>query len=118
MNAAKRLLIASLVIVLLDFVLVRFMAHGHVAHALLAGGPTLSAAYSPSSWLLAAALVIVRFVAVVIVPGFLATAATLASAHYFVGAGAGSRSTGTSSGGDALAEAEGTGTSIGVRGVE
>ena len=54
---------------------------------------------------------------VVIVPGLLATAATLATAHYFVG----SRSTGTSSGAngaDALAEAEGTGTSIGARGME
>jgi hypothetical protein len=112
MKTAKRILVASIVIVALDFVLVRIMAHGHVAHALLAGGPSLSAA------LLAAALVIVRFVAVVIVPGLLATAATLATAHYFVGAGVGSRSTGTSSGGDALAEAEVTGTSIGVRGIE
>ena len=108
MKTSKRLLIASLVIVALDFVLVRIMAHGHVAHALLAGGPSLSAA------LLAAALVIVRFVAVVIVPGMIAMAAVLATAHYFVG----SRSTGTSSGGDALAEAEGTGTSMGVRGTE
>lgn len=108
MKASRRLLVASLVIVAVDFVLVRIMAHGHVAHALLAGGPT------PSAALLAAALVVVRFVAVVIVPGLLAMAAVLATAHYFVG----SRSTGTSSGGDALAEAEGTGTSIGVRGTE
>jgi hypothetical protein len=92
----------------LHAVLVRLMAHGHVAHSLLAGGPSLGAA------LLAAALVVVRFVAVVVVPGALATAAVLATAHYFVG----SKSTGTSSGGDALAEAEGTGTSIGVSGTE
>lgn len=111
MKTTKRLLVASAIVVALDFVLVRIMAHGHVAHALLAGGPSLGAA------VLAAALVVVRFVAVVIVPGLLATAATLATAHYFVG----SRSTGTSSGAngaDALAEAEGTGTSIGARGME
>jgi hypothetical protein len=111
MKATRRLLVASMIIVALDFILVRIMAHGHVAHALLAGGPSVSAG------LLAAALVLVRFVAVVIVPGLLATAATLATAHYFVG----SRSTGTSSGAngaDALAEAEGIGTSIGARGSE
>lgn len=108
MKTTKRIVIASIVLLAIHAVLVRVMAHGHVAHALLAGGPSLSAA------LLAAALVVVRFVAVVIVPGALATAAVLATAHYLVG----SKSTGISSGGDALAEAEGTGTSIEARGTE
>ena len=111
MKASLRLLVASFAIVVLHALLVRFMAHGHVAHSLLAAGPTLGDA------ILAAALVVVRFAAVVLVPGALAMAAVLAAAHYLVG-GVGSRSTGTSSGGPALAEAEGTGTSMGVTGTE
>lgn len=108
MKSARNIVIATLVLLALDAILVRLLAHGHVAHALLAGGPSLGAAA------LAAALVVVRFVAVVIVPGMLATAGVLATADYFVG----SYSTGTSPGGGALAEAEGTGTSIDGRGTE
>lgn len=108
MKAARNIVVATLVLLALDAVLVRLMAHGHVAHSLLAGGPSLGAAA------LAAALVVVRFVAVVIAPGALAMAAVLATADYFVG----SKSTGISSGAEALAEAEGTGTSIDGRGTE
>ena len=108
MKAARNIVIATLVLLALDAILVRLMAHGHVAHSLLAGGPSLAAAA------LAAALVVVRFAAVVIAPGALATAAVLVAADYFVG----SKSTGISSGGDALAEAEGTGASIEGRGTE
>lgn len=117
MKTPLKILAWSIALVVLHTVLVRVMAHGHVAHSLLAGGPSLGAGGSSGSWLLAAALVVIRLVAVVVVPGLLATATVLAAAHYLVG----SRSTGTSSGGDALgvlAEAEGTGTSKGVRGME
>ena len=109
MKLALKLVIASLAFVALHEVLVRLMAHGHVAHSLLAGGPSLGAA------LLAVALVIVRFVAVVMVPGALATAAVLALAHYFVG----SKSTGISPGAaDAEPVADGAGTSMGATGTE
>lgn len=108
MKTAVKLVAWSVGAIVLQEILVRAMAHGHVAHSLLAAPPSVGAA------LLAVALVAVRFVAVVLAPGLIATAAVLAFAHYFVG----SKSTGTSSGGDALeeAEAEGTGTSIGVGG--
>jgi hypothetical protein len=103
MKTAKKLLMCSMCVLVLQELLVRAMAHSHVAHSLLASGPSLGAA------LLAAALVVVRLGAVVLVPGAIATAVVLAVAHYLVG----SKSTGISDGG-----AEGTGTSIGVAGKE
>jgi len=105
MKTSLKLVGWSIAILVLHEVLLRAMANGHVAHSLLASAPTLGAA------LLAAALVVVRFVAVVIVPGMIGTAAVLALAHYF----ASSSSTGIS---EAEEVAEGTGTSIGVAGTE
>jgi len=111
MKTSLKLVGWSIAILVLHEVLLRAMANGHVAHSLLASAPSLGAALSSGSGLLAAALVVVRFVAVVIVPGMIGTAAVLALAHYF----ASSSSTGIS---DADEVAEGTGTSIGVAGTE
>jgi len=66
----------------LHFVLVRAVAHGHVAHVLLGSGnaaPPVGAAF------LAVALVIVRFVAVVLVPGLLLAAGAELTAYLLVG---------------------------------
>jgi hypothetical protein len=103
MKASLRLFVGSVLVLVVHEVLVRMMANGHVAHALLASSPSIGAA------LLAVALVVVRFCAVVLVPGALATAVVLAVAHYLVG----SKSTGIS---EELAD--GAGTSIGVSGTE
>jgi hypothetical protein len=62
--------------------LLRAMAHGHVAHVLLGAGngppPTGAAA-------LAIALVVARFVTVMLVPGFLLAAAAEIVAYLLVG---------------------------------
>ena len=64
----------------LHHVLVRAMAHGHVAHALLAGG---GARIGPA--VLACALVVVRLVAIVVVPGLLLAALAEIVAYLLVG---------------------------------
>jgi len=100
------ILVASILILLLDEALVRAMAHGHVAHVLLGAGsgtPPLGAA------LLALALVVVRVLAVVAVPGALLMSAVGFAAHYFVGGGGSADSTSTG---------YSTGASIGVRGTQ
>jgi len=114
--------------VLLDLVLVRAMAHGHVAHVLLGAG---SSAPPIGPALLAIALVVARFAAVVIAPGALLASAASLLAHVLIGpkGGSGDRDqrgaaasasaggtstisgTGTKSGGDDGA-ALGTGSSI------
>lgn len=98
------IVVASIAVLVLHEALLRAMAHGHVAHVLLGAGsssPPLGAA------MLAVALVVVRLLAVVAVPGALLTAAVGFAAHHL----SGSYSIGTS-------DAEGAGTSIGVRGSE
>lgn len=74
--------LASLGVLVLHAVLVRVMAHGHVAHVLLgasSAAPPLGAAS------LAVALVVVRLVAMVLVPGILLAAAAQIVAHVLVG---------------------------------
>lgn len=99
-----RLVVASIAVLVLHEALLRAMAHGHVAHVLLGAGhagPPLGAAT------LAVALVVVRLLAVIVVPGALAMAAVGFVAHHL----AGSSSIG-------ISEGEGAGTSMGVRGTE
>lgn len=70
--------LTALATILLHFVLLRAMAHGHVAHALLGSGnaaPPLGAA------LLAVSLVLVRLVAIVIAPGALLASGAVLTAH-------------------------------------
>lgn len=76
---ALALSIATLV---LHAVLVRAMAHGHVAHVLLGAGnaaPPLGAA------LLAGSLVIARFLALVVAPGVLLASIASLAAHVVAG---------------------------------
>ena len=72
----------SLVLLVVHHVLVRAMAHGHVAHVLLAAGngppPAKAAA-------LAIGLVVARLLAVLLVPGFLLAAAAEIVAYLLVG---------------------------------
>lgn len=81
-RSSLRLVFVALVFVVLHALLVRWMAHGHVAHVLLGAGnaaPPLGAA------LLAVALVVVRVVAVVVVPGALLAALASLIAHVLLG---------------------------------
>lgn len=74
--------LVALATIALEILLVRVMAHGHVAHVLLGSGnsaPPLGAA------LLAVSLVVVRFAAVVIAPGALLAALASVVAHVVVG---------------------------------
>lgn len=98
------IVVVSLAVLVLHEVLLRAMAHGHVAHVLLGAG---SSAPPPFAASLAVALVVVRLLAIVVVPGALLAAATGLAAHHLEG----SYSIGTS-------VADGAGTSIGVRGTE
>jgi hypothetical protein len=79
-NRRRAIVVAALALgaLLLHVVLVRAMAHGHVAHVLLGSGnaaPPLGAA------LLALSLVVVRFAAVVVAPGALLASAASLLAH-------------------------------------
>ena len=74
--------VLALATLVLHLVLVRAMAHGHVAHVLLGSGntaPPIGAA------LLAVSLVLVRFVAIVIAPGALLAAGASLAAHAIMG---------------------------------
>jgi hypothetical protein len=84
MTRRRAIVVAALALATLGLhaVLVRAMAHGHIAHVLLGSGnaaPPLGAA------VLAASLVLVRVGAVVIVPGALLAAAASLLAHVLVG---------------------------------
>ncbi len=72
----------SLVLLVAHHVLVRAMAHGHVAHVLLGAG---NAPPPTDAAVLAIALVLVRFVSVVLVPGLLLAAAAELLAYLLVG---------------------------------
>jgi hypothetical protein len=118
--------LVALVTLVVHLVLVRSMAHGHVAHVLLGSGnaaPPLGAA------ILAITLVVVRALAVLVVPGALLASLASVVAHVLVGpprggtgqgegAGTGTSSgTGKRSGGNGSAEgAGGTGMSMEGRG--
>jgi len=72
----------ALLTLLLQVVLVRAMAHGHVAHVLLGSGnsaPPLDAAF------LAISLVVTRFLALVVAPGVLLASLVSIIAHAAVG---------------------------------
>jgi hypothetical protein len=99
---------------LLHALLVRIMAHGHIAHVLLGSGnqtPPIGAA------LLAIALVVGRFAAVVVGPGVLLASLTSIVAHALVGPkgaryrdeGGGGEGTGTKSGTGIHSDDEGSG---------
>jgi hypothetical protein len=72
----------ALATTLLHLVLVRAMAHGHVAHVLLGSG---NAAPPVGAALLAVSLVLARFAAIVIAPGALLAAAASLVAHAVMG---------------------------------
>ena len=72
----------SLITLVLHVLLVRVMAHGHIAHVLLGSGnaaPPLGAAF------LAISLVLVRLGAVVLAPGLLLASLASLVAHALVG---------------------------------
>lgn len=123
MNKRRALTViaVSMGAILIDLVLVRLMAHGHVAHVLLGAG---SSAPPIGPALLAIALVIARLAAIVIAPGALLAALASLVAHVVVGPEAGdgggaavegqrgagsSISSGTGTKSDALGAALGTG---------
>ena len=105
-------IVTALATLLGHLLLVRAMAHGHVAHVLLGAGnatPPLGAA------LLAVALVLVRLAAVVLVPGLLLASVVSLLAHWLgtgTTSGAGSSELAGSGG------ATGTGASIDGRGTK
>jgi hypothetical protein len=76
------LTIVSVVCLVVHHVLLRAMAHGHVAHVLLGAGNAAPPAFPAA---LAIALVLTRFVTVMLVPGFLLAAAAEAIAYVLVG---------------------------------
>jgi hypothetical protein len=103
-------------IVAVHLVLVRAMAHGHVAHVLLGAG---NAAPPAGAALLALSLVLVRFAAMVLVPGAVlaATASLIAQLVRAQRPGTGTSSgAGTSS--DDAGSANGAGASIDGRGTK
>jgi hypothetical protein len=104
---------AALVLVAHE-VLVRAMAHGHVAHVLLGAGntdPPIGAA------ILAVLLVVTRLSAIVLVPGAILAALASLFAHVVVGPhGAADDDVGGSISGAGISVAGGTGTSIDGRG--
>jgi hypothetical protein len=72
----------SILCLTLHFVLLRVMAHGHIAHVLLGSG---NAPPPTGAAILAIGLVIVRFVSVMLVPGLLLAAAAEILAYLLVG---------------------------------
>lgn len=74
--------IISAVLLVAYFVLIRLMAHGHVAHVLLgAGNGNIPA--GPAT--LAIALVVVRFLLVILAPGLVLAAVAELAAYVLVG---------------------------------
>lgn len=79
---AASVLALALATLVLHVVLVRAMAHGHVAHVLLGAG---NAAPPIGAALLAVALVLVRFAAIVLAPGALLASTVSLLAHAVMG---------------------------------
>lgn len=112
---ALQVIVLAFAAVLLDVVLVRAMAHGHVAHVLLGAG---SSAPPIGPALLAIALVVARFAAVVIAPGALLASGASLLAHVIVGPKGGSgdhaqRGVAASASADGTSTISGTGTKSG-----
>ncbi len=103
MKRAHRLAGLVLVAVVLELLLTRMMAHGHVAHALLGGGAGAGTA------LFACAFVVVRVTTVLFAPGLVLAAATLAVADRVRRDGGGQR-LGAGAAPEAEPEAKGSGT--------
>ncbi|MDB4938369.1 MAG: hypothetical protein JWP87_5341 [Labilithrix sp.] len=100
---ATTVAVLAIAVCIAHVLLVRAMAHGHVAHVLLGSGntrPPIGAA------LLAISLVVVRVVAVVIAPGALLASLVSFVAHVLVGP--------PRSGGQREGAVSGTGTSSGT----
>jgi hypothetical protein len=95
-------LLVALAVVVVHVLLVRAMAHGHVAHVLLGSG---NAAPPVGAALLAVSLVVIRLLAVVVAPGALLAALASLVAHALVG---------PPRGGDGQGDEAGTGTSSGT----
>lgn len=94
--------VLAVAVILIHVLFVRLMAHGHVAHVLLGSAnhaPPIGAA------LLAVALLVARFLSVVIAPGALLASATSLAAHVLVGPKGGGRARGEAAGGDAASDA-------------
>lgn len=72
-RTARVALVVSAVLLVVHPLLVRAMAHGHVAHALLGAGHRMPPA---SSVLLVVALLVARLLAIVVVPGLVLAAVT------------------------------------------
>jgi hypothetical protein len=116
MTRRRAIVVAALAFVTLALhvVLVRAMAHGHVAHVLLGSGNS-SPPIGPAA--LAISLVVVRVCAVVVSPGALLAAAASLLAHAIVGpprGGSGQRSGTGDADADADADGAGSGTSSGT----
>lgn len=118
MTRRRAIVVAALALVTLALhvVLVRAMAHGHVAHVLLGSG-NASPPIGPAA--LAISLVVVRFCAVVVSPGALLAAAASLLAHAIVGpprGGSGQRGGAgeAEAGADADADGAGSGTRSGT----
>lgn len=77
------LAILSVAFLLLHHVVVRVMAHGHIAHLLLLSSGT--ATPPPRAAAVAVGLVIGRFVSVMLVPGLLLAATAELAAYLLVG---------------------------------
>lgn len=102
--------VLALAVMVIHLVLLRLMAHGHVAHVLLGSGnalPPIGAA------LLALSLVVARFVAIVIAPGAVLASLTSLVAHALVGPKKG-RDYGEGEGDDPDGGGAGTGTKSGT----
>ena len=73
------LAVLSAILLVSYLVLVRIMAHGQIAHVLLGGGA------SSADTAIAITLVVVRFVTVVLVPGFVLASFAELAAYVLVG---------------------------------
>ena len=123
MSRRRAIIVLALAIatMLIHALLVRLMAHGHVAHVLLGSG---NAAPPVGAALLALALVVVRFAAIVVGPGAVLASVTSLVAHALVGpkgSGGGygddaAGGTGTNSGTGIHSEDEGSGVGVGTVG--
>lgn len=73
------LTVLSTILLIAYLVLVRVMAHGHIAHVLLGGGA------SAGTTAIAVSLVVVRFITVILVPGLMLAAFAELLAYVLVG---------------------------------
>lgn len=107
-------IVLSLITLIVHVLLVRLMAHGHVAHVLLGAG---NAAPPVGAALLAISLVLVRLAAVVLVPGLL-LASIVSLLAQWLGTGTSSGAGSSELAGSGAAPVAGTGASIDGRGTK